>query len=209
MARILLIRHGETSSNAQLKYQGQTDTPLNSNGIKQANYLAKKLKNLKISRIYASDLKRAYRTAAAISQKHGLVVNKIKELRERDFGVWEDLGLKEIKKHFLKLYNKWLKTPDINIPQAETFTKFKQRVLRGLKKILKNLKDKENIIIVGHGGVNRIILLNFLGLLRAKNFWAIKQDNACLNIIEIAPHYQMISLLNQHLNNLNKRSIKY
>ncbi|MFC1517495.1 alpha-ribazole phosphatase [Candidatus Margulisiibacteriota bacterium] len=209
MARIFLVRHGKTEANSQLKYQGQTDTPLNSTGLKQAALLAKDLQKIHFNRIYTSNLKRAKKTAEVLAKPHRLKVRSLKDLAERNFGLWENLTFKDIQKKYKNLYKQWLKSPAVKIPKAEMLSTFQKRILRGLKKILRSLKPAENILIVAHGGSNRIILSHFLKQDPAQSFWQIKQDNCCLNIIEIGNGYQMVSLLNYYKENLSQRSIKY
>ena len=85
MSRIFLIRHGETSANSELRYQGQIDTPLNNLGLQQAKQLAQDLKNVPLSKIYTSDLKRAYTTAQIIAKPHHIKIKKFPKLRERNY----------------------------------------------------------------------------------------------------------------------------
>ena len=210
MARIFLIRHGETAANNEKRYQGQIDTPLNKTGIQQAKALAELLSNVPFSRIYTTPLQRAQKTAlllAQVQKKKNILI--LPGLLERNFGQWEDLTFTEIKRRYPKIYATWLNTPYAKIPGAEPFPAFRKRVLDCLRSVLKTLPAEETIAIVAHGGPNRIILHHFLGSSDKKDFWKIKQDNACVNIIELQPHYQMISLLNYHIGNFQKRSLKY
>jgi broad specificity phosphatase PhoE len=210
MARIFLIRHGETAANNEKRYQGQADTPLNRTGLRQAKTLAELLKKVPFSRIYTTPLKRAQKTAlllAQVQKKKNIMI--LPGLMERDFGQWEDMTFTEIKRRYPKIYAAWFNTPAAKIPGAEQFPAFRKRVLNSLRSVLKNLHTEETIAVVAHGGPNRIILHHFLGSSDKKDFWKIKQDNACVNIIELQPHYQMISLLNYHVGNFQKGSIKY
>ena len=59
---VILVRHGETTYNAQKRYQGFLDIPLNENGLAQAKLLAKSLKDYPIDVFIASPLQRAYVT---------------------------------------------------------------------------------------------------------------------------------------------------
>ncbi len=209
MARIFLIRHGETSANSEKRYQGQIDTPLNSTGLRQAKELAKTLLKVPFKRFYASHLRRAVETAQAIAGPRHQPIKRIPELCERNFGAWENLTFLEIKKLYPKIYKEWQRTPYAAIPQAEPFQKFKKRVLAGLQKIMRELNADKNILIVAHGGTTRVILHYFLGLDERKNFWKVKQDNACINIIDVEHKYHLVSLMNYHQKNLMGPSIKY
>ena len=72
--RIIAIRHGETTWNVDTRIQGRLDIPLNATGRAQAARMAQALKGEPISAVYASDLTRAWETAAYLGQTHGLPV---------------------------------------------------------------------------------------------------------------------------------------
>ena len=66
MTRLILIRHGETDYNLQNRYCGFSNPPLNNKGIWQSKRLIERLTDLRIDKIYSSDLKRAYQTAKMV-----------------------------------------------------------------------------------------------------------------------------------------------
>lgn len=209
MARIFLIRHGETKANNERRYQGQIDTPLNKNGIRQATELSKLVRQIPFTRIYTTPLQRAQTTAQLIAKPHRLDICIVPELMERNFGAWEDLTFEQISARYSKLYKQWLITPNTPIPNSESFPAFKKRVLSGLKKATGDLKPHDTIAIIAHGGPNRIILQHYLGISDDKSFWKIKQDNACINVIEVQTTYNLVSLMNYHGNNFHIDSIRY
>ena len=91
MIRVLLVRHGETDWNAQRRYQGQTDVPLNEAGRRQADALAERLAGEEISAVLSSDRQRARQTALAIAAPHGLPVQEEPRMCEIALGDWEGL----------------------------------------------------------------------------------------------------------------------
>ena len=88
MARIYLVRHGETAWNQDKRYQGQTDIPLTEKGREQAQRAAERLAGVGASFLISSDLSRALDTAAVIGQRLGLSVISCPLWRERNYGRW-------------------------------------------------------------------------------------------------------------------------
>ncbi len=192
--RLFLLRHGETLANINLIYQGQGDSPLSELGIKEAGSLADALKSETFSGIYASPLTRSHGTAKMIAKPHGLEVVKVPELTERYYGIFEGLSFKEIKSKYSELYEKWLNHPDqAMIPEAETLEQLQQRGIKAISRLIEEHKDR-TICVVGHGGLNRTILFHYMNL-GLDNFWRVRQDNCCINIIEFDRH-PMVTLLN-------------
>lgn len=86
--RLLLVRHGETEWNQQMRFQGQTDIPLNAKGLEQAESIATRLQHEPLQAIYSSDLRRAWQTAEVIARYHELSPIPHPDLREMSYGVW-------------------------------------------------------------------------------------------------------------------------
>lgn len=192
--RLFLLRHGETLSNIELIYQGQGDSPLSELGLREGEELGKALAKEPFSAVYSSTLTRSYDTASFIAKHHNMDVTKVPELIERDYGDFEGLTFQEIKKRYPTEYDTWLKHPDkAIIPGAETLEELQSRGVYAINKLIAQHKD-QTICVVGHGGINRAILFNLMNL-TLDNFWRIKQDNCCVNIIEF-DHHPMITLLN-------------
>jgi len=190
------MRHGQTLSNIQKIYQGQGDSPLSKNGTAQAKLAAKFLKNVNLDAIYCSDLKRSEATAKIIAKYHPKTpILKLRTLRERYYGDWEGLTFEAIAEKYKKLYATWEKNPiKASIPHAEKLKDLQDRVVKTVKKLVKKHKSG-TILIVGHGGVNRALLFHYLGM-PLNNFWKIKQDNCCINIILTDGEKSKVTLLN-------------
>jgi len=121
-------------------------------------------------------------------------VQKVKELAERNYGKFEGLHFEKIRERYPKIYDLWLKYPNkAKIPGAETLKQLQKRGVLAVEKLLKKHKD-QTICIVGHGGINRAIIFYYMKI-SLDNFWRIKQDNCCINIIEFSKR-PVISLLN-------------
>ena len=77
---------------------------------------------------------------------------------------------------------------------GESIAQLSQRVIACLEKILHDQKGK-HFLILGHGGVNRVILCHTLGL-ELSRFFRLQQDYGCLNIIDYYPDSPQVKLLN-------------
>lgn len=181
--RLYIVRHGETLWNHTLKYQGQTDIPLNERGVQQAHSLGRRLKKEKFAAFYASDLKRAYDTASIIASYHGGKVEARKALREINFGQWEGLTREEINARFGDVARRWWCEPlATRLPDGETLGEVAERAVREITEIANRHPD-EAVLVVSHGGTIRASIGYFLGL-DLNNYWRLRQDNGALNIVD-------------------------
>src|SRR5215510_15555658 len=98
MIRLLLVRHGESTWNAQSRWQGQADPPLSPFGERQAEDATARLAEIAtITSVWVSDLRRARRTGELIARHLDLDgVREEPRLRERDVGAWSGLTRDEI-----------------------------------------------------------------------------------------------------------------
>lgn len=154
MKEILVIRHGETDWNAEGRLQGTMDTPLNSQGIRQARAAAQTLKKHDIRIIYASPLLRARITAEIISEAIGVPIVFREELREKDFGAMQGLRLDEI--HALYGDQTWAQKSllDAAPPGGES----NRDVLQRLKPVIEEIQELgQRVLIVTHGAVARLL----------------------------------------------------
>lgn len=163
--RIYLVRHGETDWNAQGRFQGREDIPLNENGIRQAHECGKVFEGIDIDFVITSPLKRAKQTAEIIASYVGrdhVVLSQ--NLIERELGKLSGLNKEERK----KVYESG---EDLHM---EEFDKLCNRVMDELYLYMEK-KDCKNIIMVAHGAALNAILAvvsNFrtgTGKLRLKN----------------------------------------
>jgi len=95
MTTLLLVRHGETDWNAERRWQGHADVPLNERGREQARALAEQLAGESVDAIYSSDLSRARDTADILGARLDVPVVVDADLREIDVGPVEGLTAEE------------------------------------------------------------------------------------------------------------------
>jgi broad specificity phosphatase PhoE len=160
----VLWRHGQTVWNAERRFQGQSDIPLNETGQAQAERAARLLASLRPELIVSSDLSRAASTAAALSRVTGLEVTPDKDLRERHGGGWEGLNDAEIRARYPAEHASW------SPPDGEPSAVVAERVAGALQRIADRLADNERdgasglAVVVSHGAALRLGMSRFLGL---------------------------------------------
>ncbi|MFA5383240.1 MAG: alpha-ribazole phosphatase [Eubacteriales bacterium] len=196
--RIYFIRHGQTNWNAEFKFQGHTDVPLSGIGIEQAEFLARRLRDYKITAFYASDLTRAVKTAEILAQPHNLPVMHVPELREVNFGNWEGkVFTQEVKNKLIESGKNWWDSPfDNSSSKGESFSQMSERVNEAIRSIVERHLDDQEIVVVSHGGVIRAVVAVLLGM-DLVHYWRLRLDNACLNIIDFnSPDWGTLVLFN-------------
>ena len=201
MTKIILVRHGQTEWNLEMKYQGHSDIALTEQGIYQASLVAERLKSEKVNAVFASDLSRAFQTAEIIGSKFGLSTAAIPAFRELNFGSWEGLTYRKIGEKWQGESRQIFTAPDeVQVPGGETFRQLKDRAMAALNELVEKYKG-ETIVIVSHGGTIRTILCAALNM-PLNNLWSIRQDNTAVNIIEKFHDMWFVSLVNDihHLN---------
>ena len=176
MATLLLIRHGETDWNAEHRWQGHADVPLNARGREQAKALAEELAPEGVDAIYASDLSRARDTAEIVGARLGVPVVVDPDLREIDVGGREGLTREEVAQRF----------PDGGW-DGETREQHAERVLRALHRIADRHPDGR-VVVVGHGGTLRraqeAALVEVLGPIGNCATWAVRLRNGTLLAVD-------------------------
>ena len=204
------MRHCETAIGKN-RYSGSLDVSLNNMGKEHAGLIAGqfKNKNINLNKIYSGSLKRAYETANVIAGKYLLEVEKLPGLNEINFGGWEGKTFDEILSADKEKAEEYVIGPsDFRFPSGETQKELNVRVLKALNMILeKHLDSDETILVVGHGGTNRVILGKALNLALDDHF-KIKQDAGCINIIDFFEDNAVVSLMNYTINSETLNPIK-
>ena len=181
--RIHLIRHGQVAGHEEKRYNGQTDVALTDLGIEQYHRLKERLADTPISACYTSDLTRCTTGAHIICDQFGLEPVRRSELRELNIGVWEGLTWQDIQANWPEEWQARLADlVNYRVPQAENLLDVQARIMPVVGEIIERHKEQE-VLVVGHGGVNRIILLNAIGAPLAGMF-NIEQNYGCYNIID-------------------------
>jgi broad specificity phosphatase PhoE/uncharacterized protein (UPF0147 family) len=161
--KIILARHGESTSDVEDRYGGDYDDELTLKGKEQAKGLATNLSDKKINLIYSSPKKRAMQAAEIISKKIGVQIKVESDLRERNnYGVLTGLIKKEAKEKFPSEVKEFeTNSPTHKVKGSEKFENFKKRVEKSFDTISKN--ENETILLITHAGPIRRIIAQTMG----------------------------------------------
>jgi alpha-ribazole phosphatase/probable phosphoglycerate mutase len=182
MTRLWLIRHGEPVEQARHRCYGSLDVELSGTGRAQMAQVAEYLRTEPVAAIYSSPSSRALESARILSASLSCPVEIAPDLREIDFGDFEGLTWDEISARYPNAYRQWMETPtEMQFPNGESFPKMRARVLSAFDTIRREQEDR-TVVIVSHGGVNRILIA-----------WTLQMPDNCL--FRLAQDYAAINLL--------------
>ncbi|PLY03956.1 MAG: alpha-ribazole phosphatase [Desulfuromonas sp.] len=181
--RVHLLRHGQVEGHENKRYNGQGDTPLTPLGQRQTRELAECFTGCKLSAIYSSDLQRCRELADQLAAGHNLQPGYLSALRELHIGDWEGRPWAELQADYPDLWQARLEDiVNVAPPGGESVQQLADRV-RPVIRTLLAAHAGEEVVIVGHGALNRVILLDAIGASLAQVFH-IEQDYCCHNIID-------------------------
>ncbi|MFP5417037.1 MAG: histidine phosphatase family protein [Actinomycetes bacterium] len=162
--KLVLVRHGQTDSNASGRFQGHQDVTLNRVGRSQVDAVAQRLVRMKPARVVTSDLQRAVATGEAIAAASGVPLAVDRRLREIDVGSWQGLTSAEV-----AALNPWFEETlragrDFRRSDTgETAAEAGGRVALVLSELAR-AHPRETTVVVGHGLSLRVGLALFTGL---------------------------------------------
>lgn len=157
MTELILIRHGETDWNRELRFQGHIDAPLNATGQIQAARLAARLADETIDHLVCSDLLRTRQTAAPTARQFAPTLPAGPELdaalREQHFGIYEGLTAADAQREHAEAWTAWSQFhPDYALPGGESAVQFHARTVGALRRIAAAHAGR-TVAVVTHGGV--------------------------------------------------------
>ena len=159
MTELILIRHGETDWNRELRFQGHVDVPLNATGHEQARRLAERLAAERpvVHHLICSDLIRTQQTATpsleVLFPEARIDTLTDSALREQNFGVVDGKRVDDVKLEHADAWNQWLRfEADYGMPGGETTRQFHTRVMDAVYRIAQQ-HSGQTVMVVTHGGV--------------------------------------------------------
>ncbi len=147
-----LVRHGETTYNAEGRIQGQSDAPLSTLGRRQSEAVASALAIVSVEAIYSSPLRRAMETAQYVADRLQLPIETDRRLMELDAGVFEGRLRSDLTVDFPQELARWLGgDDDFAIPTGESRRELAERGCAALRAIA--AAGHREVAVVTHGGL--------------------------------------------------------
>ncbi|HXJ77962.1 MAG TPA: histidine phosphatase family protein [Candidatus Methylomirabilis sp.] len=195
MATVYLVRHGSVVGAETRRFIGHLDVPLSPLGERQMALLASRLQTIGIDAVYASDLQRARRSAEIVAAPHGLTPVVVPELREFAMGQWEGLTAEQIRALDDVSFATWMAdVAGYQFPGGESLAQLARRAWPAFERIVA-AHANGTIVVVAHGGTNRMILCQALGL-SAERLLGLGQDYAAVSVLEHSTGQWTLRLLN-------------
>jgi 2,3-bisphosphoglycerate-dependent phosphoglycerate mutase len=163
MAKLVLLRHGESQWNLENRFTGWVDVPLSPKGEQEARAAGQKLADTTFDRAFTSVLKRAIDTLAIVLDvigQTGLPIEKDKALNERMYGELQGLSKAETAQKYGEQQVKiWRRSYDVPPPGGESLKDTAERVLPYWERNIRpHLMAGKNILIAAHGNSLRALV---------------------------------------------------
>ncbi len=180
--RLYLVRHAESTWNAEGRVQGHADPPLSERGLAQAERLAERFRGEPIDALYSSPLERARQTAERIAEATALATQIDDRLKEHDMGLFTGLVWREIVEQFPEFSRAWMERA-MDMPGGEKQAAFHMRATGVMQDIAARHPDGQ-IVVVSHGGILGEYLAHLLGL-DPERRPPFRFDNASVSVVEV------------------------
>lgn len=164
MTTIYLVRHAEAEGNLYRRIHGWYDALVTDNGFAQMKCLEERFRDIPVDTVWSSDLYRTKTTARAVYEPKGLTLQTDPQLRELNFGTWEDKTWGEVYQHEedeIIRFN--ASDPTWRAPGGENLTEAGARLQQAITRIARENPDK-TVAIFSHGTAIRQFLANVQGL---------------------------------------------
>lgn len=187
--RVIIVRHGQSTYNAQKIVQGRCDkSVLTDKGISDAQQVGKALGDLKIDVFYCSPLQRAHQTAKIIHQhlSDAPALQPTDQLMEIDLPLWEEMKKDQVISQFAQDYQQWKTNPQdfkmvVDGQDYYPVRALFQQAQDFWREAIAQYQGK-TILIAAHNGINRCLIMSAIGM-SVDRYHSIQQSNCCINIL--------------------------
>ncbi|MDL2264023.1 histidine phosphatase family protein [Synergistaceae bacterium OttesenSCG-928-I11] len=186
--RIFLMRHGETEWNRNFRYQGCSDVPLSEVGESQARRLAVRMSRIAPTRVFASPLSRAYRTAEILMEgnRSDVAIEPCEELREVSFGFWEGKTVDEVRALDGGTLDRWRSVPFSATPRdGESMASIMARSDRMADRVRSEGRAGDVTFVVAHGAILRSFLGSLMRIDDLNVLWRMRMDNCSVTVLDL------------------------
>ncbi len=177
---LILIRHGESTANAEGRWQGRADFSLSETGRSQAGRLRLRLKGEEYSptHIYTSPLSRVHETARIASSNWNLPIQAWDDLMEHDVGAFSGLTWAELEERFPETLREFNETRNLDIVDgAETHDEITARAHRVVARLISKHDNSDRVLVFSHGGILTHVIARLLGTDR---LWGLSIRNTAI-----------------------------
>ncbi len=186
MARLFLVRHGQTDANRDGLALGRSDIPLNELGVSQARCLAEALADEPFAAVYASPLQRTRQTADEVVADRDIDVEVDKSLIEMDVGEMDGLTFSEVRERFPGFLREWSSShgPAHRMPGGERLIDVHSRAVEFLDRVMERRPERSTCAVT-HNFVILTMLAHVLGIDLA-SFRRLRHAVAAISVLEVA-----------------------
>ena len=158
MTTVILIRHGESEANREDIFAGHLNVDLMPKGVEQAQKTAQYIvENYTVDKVYASDLKRAYKTGKTLADKLGMEIIVDKRFREIDAGEWDGIKFNELGDKYAEDFRIWHDDiANAKCTGGESVEDLRKRVFGAATEVAEN-NDGKTVVIATHATPIRVM----------------------------------------------------
>jgi broad specificity phosphatase PhoE len=179
---IYLFRHGEVALAEPRRFIGHLDVPLSARGERQCAAQARALREVELAAVFTSDLRRARVSGEIIGAPHGLSPVLLPALREMSMGRWDGLTAAEIRRREPAAFEEWMaRVGEFPFPEGESVPDLVARAWPAFA-ALSDAHAGAAVAVVAHGGTNRAVLCQALGV-PLERLLSFGQDYGALSVL--------------------------
>lgn len=142
MVTVYVVQTGQTTWQQQDRIETAEGAPLTPDGVEHAREVLARLNESAVTAVYAPRGEAERQTAALLAGELTARVRTAKGLHEFDYGLWQGLLRDEVRRRHPKIFKKWHRDPgSVRPPEGETLAEARQRLMEGLRGILKRHKQ--------------------------------------------------------------------
>ena len=177
---LIIVRHAESTGNAEDRLQGQHDFPLSERGRQQAARLRDRFESEGYvpTHIYSSPLSRTLETARIASAGWEVPITEWDDLMETDIGVFSGLTWDDVQARFPEMARRFAETRNMDVVEgAETFEQRKERGSRVVDRVMGEHSNDDRVLIFSHGGIMQHQIARVMGTSR---LWGLSIRNTAV-----------------------------